>query len=130
MERIDLALISYVFYHYMSNDHCYDWLAARLVDASLSAVLIISRFESLRPQIGALEARGVHVTKLMTQPQFSRHPHDDRQLLFTKADPAAVRRRSAEGGEGGEGEGEGEGGEEAAAAGEEEEPEEGVIEEV
>ena len=30
--RIDLAVISYVLYHYMSNDHCYDWMAGRLRD--------------------------------------------------------------------------------------------------
>ena len=28
--KIDLAVISYVFYHYMSRDLCYDWLAAAL----------------------------------------------------------------------------------------------------
>ena len=30
--RIDLAVISYVFYHYMSNEACYDWLSKRIGD--------------------------------------------------------------------------------------------------
>lgn len=29
-QRIDLAIISYVLYHYMSNDHCSDWMAQLL----------------------------------------------------------------------------------------------------
>ena len=29
-DKIDLAVISYVFYHYMSHDRCYNWLAAAL----------------------------------------------------------------------------------------------------
>ena len=41
--RIDLAVISYVLYHYMSNDHCYDWMAGRLRDGTIGAIMIVSR---------------------------------------------------------------------------------------
>jgi len=82
-ERIDLAIISYVFYHYMSHERCYEWIAAALRSGDVGAVLIVSRFESLTPQIEALEARGVRVTPLLTQPQFSARRTDHRQLLFT-----------------------------------------------
>ena len=86
-ERIDLALISYVYYHYMSSDHCAQWLATRLRDGSLGTVMIISRFEHLTRQIGAIERHGVHTTKLMTQPRFTpRLQADDRQLLYSSAE--------------------------------------------
>ena len=62
--RIDVAIISYVLYHYMSNDHCANWLGERLRDGSIGAVLIISRFENLGPQTNAMQVRHVHVTNL------------------------------------------------------------------
>lgn len=34
-------------------------------------MIIISRFEDLGPQIGALERRGVHVERLMRQPVYA-----------------------------------------------------------
>ena len=94
--RIDLALISYVFYHYMSTEHCYEWLARRLADSSIGAVLIVSRFENLSKQIRALEARSVRVAKLMNQPRYSTKTQDDRQLLFTSADEPAAQPLLAE----------------------------------
>ena len=41
--KIDVAIISYVLYHYMSNEHCADWLARRVVAGDIGHVLIISR---------------------------------------------------------------------------------------
>lgn len=52
-ESIDLAVISYVYYHYMSSEHCADWLARLLNSGAIKAVLIISRFEDLSPQARA-----------------------------------------------------------------------------
>ena len=81
-ERIDLAVISYVYYHYMSNDHCARWLAQRLNDGDIGAVLIISRFEDLTPQITAVARAGVTAVPLMTQPSYSRRKCDHRQTLY------------------------------------------------
>ena len=83
--KIDLAVISYVFYHYMSHDLCYDWLAAALRSGEVGAVLIVSRFENLSTQMRALEARGVRAITLMHQPQFSARRTDHRQLLLVSA---------------------------------------------
>jgi hypothetical protein len=68
----------YVLYHYMSNEHCAEWLARRLTGGSIGAVLIISRFENLGRQIDAVERRGVRVTRLMRQPRYSHLRSDDR----------------------------------------------------
>ncbi|KOO26407.1 hypothetical protein Ctob_004548 [Chrysochromulina tobinii] len=87
--RIDLALISYVYYHYMSTPHCAEWLANRLRGGSIGAVLIICRFESHERNISMMKERGVHTTKLMVQPRFSSRASDDRQLLYTSADDPA-----------------------------------------
>ncbi|EOD15713.1 hypothetical protein EMIHUDRAFT_451679 [Emiliania huxleyi CCMP1516] len=57
---IDLAVISYVYYHYMSNEHCADWLARLLHAGAVKAVLIISRFEDLSQNLDAVARRGVH----------------------------------------------------------------------
>ena len=89
VDRIDLALISYVYYHYMSTPHCAEWLANRLRGGSIGAVLIICRFESHERNISMMKERGVHTTKLMVQPRFSSRASDDRQLLYTSADDPA-----------------------------------------
>ena len=87
MERIDLALISYVLYHYMSNEHCADWMARRLASKDIGAVLIISRFEEMSYQVESIERRGGRVVKLMKQPQFTRHKRSDtRQMLYLPGD--------------------------------------------
>ena len=58
----------------------------RLHDGTIGVVLIISRFEDLNSQIESLERRGVHVMRLMRQPQFTRgKATDHRQLLFSSA---------------------------------------------
>ena len=85
-QRIDLAIISYVLYHYMSTEEISDWLARKIVDGDLGGVLIISRFEDLTPQINAMERRGVQVIKLMRQPLHSRSRTDHRQLLYLPKD--------------------------------------------
>ena len=82
MPSIDIAVISYVLYHYMSNEHCAEWLAKRLNAKDIKYVLIISRFEDLSYQIDSVQRRGVRVHKLMKQPQYSGKPRDDRQLLY------------------------------------------------
>ena len=79
---IDLAVISYVYYHYMSNEHCADWLARLLHAGAVKAVLIISRFEDLSQNLDAVARRGVHVVPLMRKPRHSRRPTDHRQLLY------------------------------------------------
>ena len=83
--RIELCVVSYVFYHYMSTEHCYEWMARRLHDGSVGGFVIISRFEDLGPQIAGLERRGVHAVRLMKQPQYAHQRDkttDHRQLLF------------------------------------------------
>ena len=89
-ERIDLAVISYVLYHYMSNEHCAEWMARRLRAHDIGAIMIISRFEDLSSQIEAMERRGIRVIKLMRQPTFTREGKqansDHRQLLFLPGD--------------------------------------------
>ena len=102
-------MISYVFYHYMSHDRCYDWLARALRTGEVTpppntlplpptpnptptptptptphpnqvgAVLIVSRFENLSTQLRALEARRVRAITLMRQPQYSARRTDHRQ---------------------------------------------------
>ena len=89
VDRIDLALISYVYYHYMSTSLCAEWLAKRLRDGSIGAVLIICRFENHGRNISMMEELGVRTTKLMRQPRFSSRASDDRQLLYTSADDPA-----------------------------------------
>jgi cap1 methyltransferase len=79
---IDLAVISYVYYHYMSNEHCAEWLARLLASGAISAVLIISRFEDLSPNIDAIVRHGVRAIPLIRQPRMSKRPTDHRQLLY------------------------------------------------
>ena len=95
--RIDLAVISYVLYHYMSNDHCYDWMAGRLRDGTIGAIMIVSRFENLGAQIEGMRRRGARAVPLLTQPRFSARPTDHRQLVWVAdnaplAPPAADHR--------------------------------------
>ena len=85
MQRIDLAIISYVLYHYMSTEHCADWMARRITANDIGNVMIISRFEDLAAQIRSVETRGVRVLKMMNQPRFSGRTCDDRQLLYASA---------------------------------------------
>ena len=81
----------YVFYHYMSNEHCFEWLASRLRGGSLGAVIIVSRFENLGTQIQALQERGVRVTKLMKQPVPTRRPSPTRRPPLVAACLASPR---------------------------------------
>jgi len=80
---VQFAIISYVFYHYMSNNECYDWLANWLLrdDESVvkgpDALFVSSRQFGLQPQVENMRRRGVRVQKLMEQATT-----DDRQLLF------------------------------------------------
>jgi hypothetical protein len=84
--KIDLAIISYVLYHYMSNEHCAEWLSRRIGTGEIGKVLIISRFEELEYQIESVERRGVRVVKLMRQPRYSaRKSTDHRQMLYLPA---------------------------------------------
>ena len=64
--KIDLAVISYVFYHYMSHDLCYDWLAAALRSGEVGAVLIVSRFENLSTQVTLTLALTLTLTSTLT----------------------------------------------------------------
>ena len=84
---IDLAVISYVYYHYMSNEHCADWLARLLHAGAVKAVLIISRFEDLSQNLDAVARRGVHVVPLMRKPRHSRRATDHRQVRTHRAHP-------------------------------------------
>ena len=44
--RIDIAIISYALYHYMSTSHCTHWLARALKDSTISVLLTVERFEN------------------------------------------------------------------------------------
>eukprot|EP00746_Dinoflagellata_sp_MGD_P145439 gnl/MRDRNA2_/MRDRNA2_78051_c0_seq1.p1 gnl/MRDRNA2_/MRDRNA2_78051_c0~~gnl/MRDRNA2_/MRDRNA2_78051_c0_seq1.p1 ORF type:complete len:327 (+),score=61.91 gnl/MRDRNA2_/MRDRNA2_78051_c0_seq1:361-1341(+) len=83
-EMIDLAVISYVFNHYMTNPMCFEWLAQRLNNGTLGAIILISRKKNMVSQIREFERRGARVTCLMRQPRYSEgKPLDHRQLLIT-----------------------------------------------
>ena len=79
---VQFAIISYVFYHYMSIDTCYDWMAKWILRDDFfqgpDADIVSSRQFDLQPQIKNMEDRGVSVHKLMPQAA----SQDDRQLIF------------------------------------------------
>ena len=90
---LDLAIISYVYSHYMGNDHCYDWLADALKTGRIGAVLVCSRHENMMRYVKPMEERGITVISVLQDPHTNDDIIDHRQLLFLTEEQARALER-------------------------------------
>lgn len=95
---LDLAIISYVYSHYMSNTHCYDWLADALKSGRIAAVLVCSRQERMPQHVRPMAERGIAVLSVLQKPPGNPHDPDidHRQLLFLPQEKTHMLRQPAD----------------------------------